>query len=133
MWLESDIGRVEVIGLGNNTTHELCDEVLLLELICLLYCLCSVCQACTEDMGSLMHQPPLSLFLCTLQAGKGGERGGPRDRFVLSAVISPDGSTLAASAMDGSVAVFNASTGQLMASLKGHNKPVRTLAFTPGK
>lgn len=55
---------------------------------------------------------------------------------MLCCAFSPDKQLLAAGAMDGTVAVWNlASGGQLlhMAGLKGHHKPVRSLAFTPGE
>jgi WD repeat-containing protein 61 len=59
--------------------------------------------------------------------------GGPRrERFVLAVAYSPDFKLLAASAMDGTVAVYDAASGQLLHSLKGHHRPVRALAFTPG-
>lgn len=56
---------------------------------------------------------------------------GKRERFCLDVAWSPDFKTVAASAMDGTVALFDAATGQLRQSLKGHLKPVRSLAFTP--
>jgi WD repeat-containing protein 61 len=54
---------------------------------------------------------------------------------VLSVAFSPDRQLLAAGAMDGTVAVWDvAAGGQLLhiGGLKGHHKPVRSLAFTPG-
>lgn len=59
-----------------------------------------------------------------------------KERFVLSVAFSPDKRLLAAGAMDGTVAVWDlASGGQLLhiGGLKGHHKPVRSLAFTPGE
>jgi WD40 repeat protein len=55
-----------------------------------------------------------------------------REGFVLDVAYSPDFSRIAASAMDGSVAIFDAATSQLLHRLKGHAKPVRSLVFTPG-
>lgn len=57
-----------------------------------------------------------------------------KERFVLCVAFSPDKQLLAAGAMDGSVAVWDmGSGGQLLhaGGLKGHHKPVRSLAFTP--
>jgi WD repeat-containing protein 61 len=52
--------------------------------------------------------------------------------FVLAARASPDGaSRLAASAMDGTVALFDSNTGALLHTLKGHHRPVRSVAWTP--
>jgi WD40 repeat protein len=63
------------------------------------------------------------------------EGSGRKERFVLSVAFSPDRQLLAAGAMDGTVAVWDvAAGGQLLhiGGLKGHHKPVRSLAFTPG-
>ncbi len=51
---------------------------------------------------------------------------------MLAVAFSPDFRLLAASAMDGTVALYDAASGQLLHACKGHNRPVRTLAFTPG-
>jgi WD repeat-containing protein 61 len=53
--------------------------------------------------------------------------------FVLAARASPNdnGSRLAASAMDGTVALFDTATGALLHTLKGHHRPVRSLCWTP--
>mmetsp|Transcript_22951 Transcript_22951/g.58651 ORF Transcript_22951/g.58651 Transcript_22951/m.58651 type:complete len:315 (-) Transcript_22951:284-1228(-) len=59
------------------------------------------------------------------------ERSKTRERFVLSVAYSPDGSRLACGAMDGTVAVFDTTTGQSVGVMEGHHKPVRSLAFTP--
>jgi len=54
---------------------------------------------------------------------------------VLAARASPaaaDGAArLAASAMDGTVALFDVATGALLHALKGHHRPVRSVAWTP--
>jgi len=55
-----------------------------------------------------------------------------KEKFVLSVAQSPDGRWLASGSMDGTVAVFDAATGQLLHTLDGHFKPVRSLCFTPG-
>ena len=55
-----------------------------------------------------------------------------KETFVLSVAQSPDGKWLASGSMDGTVAVFDATTGQLLHTLDGHFKPVRSLCFTPG-
>ena len=63
--------------------------------------------------------------------GSGSGAAGKRERFALDVAWSPDGRLVAASAMDGTVALFDAATGQLARQLKGHLRPVRTVAFTP--
>jgi len=73
------------------------------------------------------HHPPVPTQQADAVAG-----GGKRERFVLAVAYSPDYKLLAASAMDGTVALYDAGTGQLLHSLKGHHRPVRALAFTPG-
>jgi WD repeat-containing protein 61 len=52
----------------------------------------------------------------------------------LAVAYSPDGKLLAASAMDGTVAVYDlgAGAGAPPRVMKGHHRPVRALAFTPG-
>ena len=55
-----------------------------------------------------------------------------KEKFVLSVAQSPDGRWLASGSMDGTVAVFDAATRQLLHTLDGHFKPVRSLCFTPG-
>ncbi len=55
-----------------------------------------------------------------------------KDRFVLSVAFSPNGQRLACGSQDGTVAIFDVSTGKFMHSLEGHFKPVRSLTFTPG-
>ncbi len=60
------------------------------------------------------------------------DKNARRDRFVLSIAYSPDGSRVAAGVMDGAVVVFDTGSGAVVQSLKGHYKPVRHLAFTPG-
>lgn len=67
---------------------------------------------------------------------KGADGGGAaaREKFVLSVAVSADGRRLAAGAMDGAVAIFDLAapgTLTLAATLRGHFKPVRGLAFTP--
>jgi WD repeat-containing protein 61 len=54
-----------------------------------------------------------------------------RERFALSIAVSPDGTKIAAGAMDGSVAIFDATTGAILHRLEGHFKPVRSVTFTP--
>lgn len=54
-----------------------------------------------------------------------------KDRFVLSVAFSPNGQRLACGSQDGTVAIFDVSTGKFMHSLEGHFKPVRSLTFTP--
>eukprot|EP00879_Flechtneria_rotunda_P014924 GHRR01015594.1.p1 GENE.GHRR01015594.1~~GHRR01015594.1.p1 ORF type:complete len:263 (+),score=49.04 GHRR01015594.1:158-946(+) len=78
------------------------------------------------------EEPQLELTLNLPQAEGTSQK---KERFVLCVAFSPDKQLLAAGAMDGTVAVWDlASGGQLlhMGGLKGHHKPVRNLAFTPG-
>ena len=51
---------------------------------------------------------------------------------MLSVAFSPDGKRLACGVMDGTVALFDVPSGQLMHTLTGHHKPVRDVCFTPG-
>lgn len=55
-----------------------------------------------------------------------------KDKFVLSVAFSPDGRRLACGVMDGTVAIFDVPSGQLLHTLTGHHKPVRDVCFTPG-
>ncbi|GHD06542.1 hypothetical protein GCM10010313_24740 [Streptomyces violarus] len=48
-----------------------------------------------------------------------------------TAVFSPDGTRLALVDHDGSVRIWNLSTGALHTAYSGHGEPVRTLAFAP--
>jgi len=59
------------------------------------------------------------------EKNKGGEK------FTMSIACSADGQRIAAGNMDGTVALFDASSGKLLHTLKDHFKPVRTLTFTP--
>lgn len=54
-----------------------------------------------------------------------------REKFVLSVSVSEDGTKIVAGAMDGGVALFDASSGSMIGRLKGHFKPVRSVSFTP--
>ncbi len=66
-----------------------------------------------------------------LQASDAGDKH-KKERFALSVAYSPDYTRIACGAMDGTVAIFDVASGKLLHSLKGHYKPVRSLAFTPG-
>ena len=57
--------------------------------------------------------------------------GKARQQFVLSTAFSPDGSKLVAGAHDGTVAVFDVASRQLLLTLPGHHKPVRWVTWTP--
>ncbi|MFB7928237.1 helix-turn-helix domain-containing protein [Streptomyces sp. NPDC056039] len=52
-------------------------------------------------------------------------------RNIHTAVFSPDGTRLAVVGHDGSVRIWNLSTGALRTAYPGHGEPVRTLAFAP--
>ena len=52
---------------------------------------------------------------------------------MLSVAYSPDGKRLACGSMDGTVCIFDSTTGALLHCLEGHYKPVRSLTFTPGR
>ena len=78
----------------------------------------------------MLHPSP-TLFFLLLSFSPQAEDAGRRERFVLSVAASPDGRRLAAGAMDGTVALFDAATGAPLHRLPGHHKPVRSLTFTP--
>ena len=61
-----------------------------------------------------------------------GDEKFKKDRFVLSIAFSPNGQRLACGSQDGTVAVFDVSSGKFLHALEGHFKPVRSLTFTPG-
>ncbi|GBF90503.1 hypothetical protein Rsub_03499 [Raphidocelis subcapitata] len=84
-------------------------------------------QVCVYSCRSGEHSLESSMQLPAAE-GAGATK---RERFVLGVAYSPDHSKLAASAMDGTVALYDAATGQLLQSLRGHSRPVRSLAFTP--
>ena len=50
---------------------------------------------------------------------------------VYSVAFSPDGKTLASASRDGTVQLWEVSTGQLKATLKGHTNAVHSVAFSP--
>ena len=51
---------------------------------------------------------------------------------MLSVSYSPDGQRVACGCQDGTVCIFDCQSGQLLHSLEGHYKPVRSVTFTPG-
>jgi WD40 repeat protein len=50
---------------------------------------------------------------------------------VLAASYSPDGALLATGCNDGTIKIYDASTGDLKKTLLGHKRPVKALAFAP--
>jgi hypothetical protein len=70
----------------------------------------------------------LSHLTPRLAAGNGGPAGEP----VTSAVFSPDGSLLASGSVDCDVKLWNAATGERVATLRGHTGAVSAVAFCPG-
>lgn len=61
-----------------------------------------------------------------------GDDKSKKDRFVLSIAYSPDGRRLACGGQDGTIAIFDAASGNFLHFLEGHFKPIRALTFTPG-
>lgn len=55
-----------------------------------------------------------------------------KEKFVLSVACSPDGRHIAGASQDGSVCIFDGETGDLVHTLEGHYKPIRSLTYTPG-
>ena len=70
----------------------------------------------------------MQVYLVSVQ----GDDKSKKDRFVLSIAYSPDGRRLACGGQDGTIAVFDAASGNFMHFLEGHFKPIRSLTFTPG-
>ena len=80
-------------------------------------------------LNSLLPARSLTVQHLLMQAGEKAKR----EKFVLSVAYSPDGQRIACGCQDGTICVFECKTGQLLHSLEGHYKPVRSLTFTPGK
>lgn len=59
-----------------------------------------------------------------------GDEKKRRGAFTLGVAVSPDGTKVAGSGMDGSIAVFDISTKEMIFSSNFHFKPVRKIAFT---
>ena len=86
------------------------------------------------------HAQPLQIFQSRVEARPEiwpnpllqADEKHKREKFVLSVAYSPDGKRLACGVMDGTVALFDVPSGQLMHTLTGHHKPVRDVCFTPG-
>jgi WD40 repeat protein len=74
-----------------------------------------------RDIPAFTNQVNHGSTLMTLQV-KSGVRG---------VAVSPDGSLLATGSMDGTVRVWNLSTGEKLKTLEGHSKNVNSVAFSP--
>jgi len=64
-----------------------------------------------------------------MRAKKPGDA--PPKNFVFDVAFSPDGTSLAASCLDGSVSVFDVAARRRTATLEGHFLPVRCVRWTP--
>jgi WD40 repeat protein len=62
---------------------------------------------------------------------RGPSAGGILAKWIWGLAFSPDGSQLALAYHDGLVRVFNARTGGLLQTLKGHINPVRSVSYSP--
>ncbi|MCA1694969.1 MAG: hypothetical protein LC749_09660 [Actinobacteria bacterium] len=52
-------------------------------------------------------------------------------RRISAAALAPDGGVAAVGTVDGSIDIFEASTGQTLTTLSGHRGSIRCLAFSP--
>ena len=79
--------------------------------------------AATNGAGVLLYDPVARRLLHRLQAPEGGQ--------VHDAVVSPDGRRVASGHGDGAVRIWDAETGDLLATWAGHGLYVRSLSFSP--
>jgi WD40 repeat protein len=79
--------------------------------------------------------PVISLFDvktgATLRTLRGHEEADPGEGKCMGLTVSPDGQLLASGSQDRTVRVWELATGQEVLCLKGHQRPVLTVAFSP--
>jgi WD40 repeat protein len=83
------------------------------------------------DGKRLLWTSGSTTHLLDVAKGKEIRRFGGQDEFVNSITVSPDGKLLAAASGDGSIQLWETSTGTALGQLTGHRGSVNSVAFTP--